>query len=68
MYNTVKQCHCPYCYQINNVKGGDCHRCATFQILRFCVILKNMEVIVKCVPSAFRHGKTEANIRYSFER
>ena len=27
--------------------------------------MKNMEVIVKCVSSAFKHGVTEANIRHA---
>jgi len=27
--------------------------------------MRNMEVIVKFVPSAFKHGKTEANIRHA---
>ena len=26
-----------------------------------------MEIFVKCVPSAFKHGVTEANIRYAIQ-
>jgi hypothetical protein len=28
-------------------------------------MMENMEIIVKCVPSAFKHGVTEANIRHA---
>ena len=30
-----------------------------------CAILLRMEVVVKCVPSAFKHGVSEANIPHA---
>lgn len=32
-------------------------------LIPFEVILYTMDVVVKCVPSAFKHGVTEKNIR-----
>jgi hypothetical protein len=46
---------------------GQVLRVTNFQILRFCVIMNGMEVIVRCVSSAFKHGITEANIRHAMK-